>query len=231
MIELAVFDMAGTTVYDGDAVNAAFRGALATVGVAVDPARVSTVMGLSKPEAIRLLLAEAGQRFTDGAVPAVHEDFVRRMRDYYATDPSVREIPGAAAAFAVLRRAGVKVALNTGFNRAITDIILTRLGWRTPEVIDAVLASDEVRRGRPHPDMIQALMVRLGIREACGVAKVGDTRADLEEGANAGCGLLIGVTSGSFTREQLQAGPHTHIVASVGDVPGIVFSDVGTRAI
>jgi phosphonatase-like hydrolase len=231
VIELVVFDMAGTTVHDGDAVNAAFRTALAAVRVEVDPARVRMVMGLPKPEAIRLLLTEAGQRFTEGDVHAVHEDFTRRMRDYYAIDPSVREIPGAAAAFVELRRAGVKVALNTGFNRAITDVILARLGWRSPEVIDAVITSDEVRRGRPHPDMIQALMVPLGIREACRVAKVGDTRADLEEGANAGCGLLIGVTSGSFTREQLQACRHTHIVASVSDVPGIVFSDAGTRAI
>src|SRR2546421_11217780 len=109
MIELVVFDMAGTTVYDGNAVNNSFCAALAAVGVEADAALVNTVMGLPKPEAIRRLLTEAGRGERRGVSPpvwevdAIHEDFVRRMRHYYATDPSVREVPGAAATFAVLR--------------------------------------------------------------------------------------------------------------------------------
>ena len=146
------------------------------------------------------------------------------MLHYYATDPAVREIPGAAATFAALRSAGIKVALNTGFNRAIVDVLLERLGWRSPEVIDAVVASDEVPQGRPHPNMIRLLMSRLGVEDARNVAKVGDTWADLEEGHSAGCGLVIGVTSGAFTREQLSLRPHSHIVASVTDVLGYCCS-------
>ena len=38
MIELVVFDMAGTTVYDGDAVNASFRATLAGAGLCILPA-------------------------------------------------------------------------------------------------------------------------------------------------------------------------------------------------
>src|SRR5262249_41024436 len=153
-----------------------------------------------KPEAIRQLLASTGRPFREASVATVHEAFVRRMRDHYAHDPSVREVPGAAATFAALRRAGIKVALNTGFGRAIATVVLQRLGWHAPAVIDADVASDEVPRGRPFPDMIRLLMARLSITDPRRVAKVGDTKADLEEGANAGCGLIIGVTSGSYTR-------------------------------
>jgi phosphonatase-like hydrolase len=229
MIELVVFDMAGTTVHDGDAVNSSFRAALAAVGVEADPAVVSSVMGLAKPEAIRILLACSGRSLAESEVHAIHEDFVRRMCRYYQADPSVREVPGAAATFAALRRKGIKVALSTGFSRVVADVLLTRLGWRSPEVIDADVASDEVPRGRPHPDMIQLLMMRLGIRDACRVAKVGDTKADLEEGANAGCGLVIGVTSGSFTLAQLQACPHSHILQSVAEVPELLLRDEESR--
>lgn len=226
MIELVVFDMAGTTVYDGDAVNASFRAALAARGIDADPAVVNTVMGLPKPEAIRILLEQFGQSITpsEETINAIHEDFTKRMRQYYATDPSVREIPGASAAFAALRQAGIKVALNTGFFRPIVDALLTRLAWTTPEVIDAVVTSDEVPRGRPHPDMIRHLMAHLGIDDAGRVAKVGDTRVDLEEGTNAGCGLVIGVTTGAYSREQLQACPHSHILESVAEVPELVLS-------
>jgi phosphonatase-like hydrolase len=224
MIELVVFDMSGTTVQDGDAVSAAFRAALAAVGVDADPAAVNAVMGLPKPEALRILLAGAGRSCTAEEIGAIHEDFVRRMREHYAIAPSVREMPGTAAVFAGLRRAGVKVALNTGFSRAVADVLLGRLGWRAPEVIEADVTSDEAPRGRPHPDMIRLLMSRLGVHDPRRVAKVGDTKADLEEGTRAGCGLVIGVTTGSFTREQLVAFPHTHIVESVADVPAIVLS-------
>ncbi|MGH7222712.1 MAG: hypothetical protein ACRELF_05770, partial [Gemmataceae bacterium] len=88
MIELVVFDMAGTTVHDGDAVNSSFRAALTAVGVAVDAAVVNTVMGLPKPEAIRILLAHSGRSLAEDEVQAIHDDFVRRMSHYYESDPS-----------------------------------------------------------------------------------------------------------------------------------------------
>lgn len=228
MFDLVVFDMAGTTVYDDvNAVNASFRAALSAAGVEADPEFVKTVMGLPKPEAVRILL----ERYPGGRsgspsqaeIDAIHEDFVRRMCDYYQTDSSVREVPGASAVFAQLHRAGIKVALNTGFSRAVAEVLLTRLGWRAPGVIDADVASDEVTNGRPHPDMIRLLMRRLGVEDERRVAKVGDTRSDLEEGTNAGCGLVIGVTTGAYTREQLREYPHSHIVESVVDVPALIL--------
>src|SRR5262245_35971941 len=119
--------MAGTTVYDGDAVNASFRAALRAVGIEAEPAQVNSVMGLHKPEAVRILLeryaGQSGLSPTPVRIAAIHDDFVRRMCDYYATSPEVRELPGAAATFAALRRAGIKVALNTGFSRKVTDVL------------------------------------------------------------------------------------------------------------
>jgi len=35
------------------------------------------------------------------------------------------------------------------------------------------------------------------------------------------------VTSGSSTRQQLQAWPHTHILDSVAQVPALIFADRG----
>ena len=103
-------------------------------------------------------------------------------------------------------------------------MLLNRLGWHTPGVIDASITSDEAPHGRPHPDMIQTLMKRAGVANTRAVAKVGDTSVDLQEGTNAGCGLVIGVTSGAFTGEELLAFPHTHIIATVAEVPAIVLS-------
>jgi phosphonatase-like hydrolase len=220
MIELVVFDMAGTTVHDGDAVNVCFRAALAGVGVFPELDAVNAVMGIHKPEAVRRLLSASGRTFSEREADAVHADFVERMVRYYETDPAVREIPGAGQVFADLRRAGLKIALNTGFGRTIVDVILRRLDWI--KAVDAVIASDEAPHGRPHPDMIRLLMFQLDVNQPRRVAKVGDTPVDIEEGINAGCGLIVGVTTGSFTRQQLEAYPQARIVESVIDVPALL---------
>jgi phosphoglycolate phosphatase-like HAD superfamily hydrolase len=66
------------------------------------------------------------------------------------------------------------------------------------------------------------LMMKLGVTDARRIAKVGDTRADLLEGRNAECGLVIGVTQGSSTREQLERFPHDHLIGSVAELPELL---------
>jgi phosphonatase-like hydrolase len=218
-ITLVVFDLAGTTVEDNDAVNRCLREALGAWRLDVSPERINAVMGIPKPVAIRQL-AE-GTPLAD-QIDAIHADFVARMNRYYAEDPSVTEVSGAAETFASLRRAGIKVALNTGFSRDITRTLLARLGWERAGLIDAAVCSDEVPRGRPFPDMIQRLMELVGVPDPRSVAKVGDTPADLEEGTNAGCGRVIGVTRGTHTRERLEQFPHTDLIETVADLPALL---------
>ena len=126
--------------------------ALAAKGVAADSAAVNTVMGLPKPEAIRILLDRDGPRCglasTAENINAIHDDFTARMRRYYVDDPAVREIPGAAAAFAALRGAGVKVALNTGFFRPIVDALLARRAQPHGGIGLAAADDDGARRRR-----------------------------------------------------------------------------------
>ena len=87
-------------------------------------------MGLPKPVAISMLIEENGRSPDLGPrLEAIHRDFVARSIAFYRTDPSVREVEGASRVFDLLRQAGIRVALNTGFDRAITDVILGRLGW------------------------------------------------------------------------------------------------------
>jgi phosphonatase-like hydrolase len=221
---LVVFDMAGTTVEDGDgAVNRCLREALAARGFPVEHAEVNTVMGIPKPDAIHRLLAARipdGDAVTD-LTPGIHADFLDRMLRFYGEDASVRPVTGTEETFARLRAAGVRVALDTGFSRDIADTILHRFGWVRDGKMDASIASDEVRRGRPHPDMVHALMDRLGITEAARVAKVGDTPSDMEQGNRAGCGWVVGVTEGSHTAAQLAPCPHTHLIPTVADLPAL----------
>lgn len=222
-IELAVFDLAGTTVNDPDAVSSCLRAALEAAGLSVSPVAVQAVRGLPKREAIhKLVESAAGRDDLLDHIDAIHGAFVARMVRFYGTDPSVYEIPGTSATFARLKQAGIKVGVNTGFSRGIVQVLLDRLGWSKNGLLDASVASDEVPRGRPHPDMIQRLMAQLGVSDPRIVVKVGDTPADLEEGVHAGCGLVVGVTQGTHSRQQLEKYPHTHLIDSVADLPGVL---------
>ncbi|HWQ36125.1 MAG TPA: HAD hydrolase-like protein [Blastocatellia bacterium] len=222
-IDLVIFDMAGTTVDDADAVNQCFHAALAAAGLPVSDEAIKEMRGLARPEAIRRLI-EQSEKSEELAsqVNAIHADFVARMIHFCQTDPAVCEIPGATATFSRLRKRGIKVALNSGFNRNVMNALLERLGWNRSDLINATIASDEVKRARPHPDMIQAVMKKVFVRDARRVAKVGDTPADLLEGANAGCEVIIGVTGGTHTREQLEFFPHSHLIESVAEVPAVL---------
>jgi phosphoglycolate phosphatase-like HAD superfamily hydrolase len=61
-------------------------------------------------------------------------------------------------------------------------------------------------------------MKALSIDDIKQVAKVGDTKADLEEGTNAGCAWVIGVCNGSYSREELLPHPHTHLVNDLSEL-------------
>lgn len=211
-IRMVVFDIAGTTVSDEDnAVAGRLCDALRAVGVDIAETDVDPYMGMPKPLAIERLLSDhGGERPSEERVLEIHADFQRRMIDHYKSSPTVQQVPGAAEVFAFLRSRGIRVTLDTGFDRPITDAILERLGW-AEKVIDDSVTSDEVARGRPSPDMIHVLMERAGITDPQHVAKVGDSGSDVEQGLAAGCGLVAAVL-----------GPRTvHLVDQHADVEAI----------
>jgi phosphonatase-like hydrolase len=227
--DLVVFDIAGTTVFDGDAVGACLRRALEHVaGVSFSRDEVNTVMGIPKPVAIRKLLESRGSRAPGASqVGAIHDDFQHRMMEFYRSSPEVKEVSGAAAVFRELRRLGTKVALDTGFGRPITDAVLARLGWTVPGTVDATVTADDVAAGRPAPDMVLRAMELTGVAEPARVVKVGDTPSDLHEGVSAGCGMVVGVTSGSHTADELRRHPHTALIHSIRDLPALLGSTAG----
>jgi phosphonatase-like hydrolase len=214
-VELVVMDMAGTTVHDGGEVPAAFRSALAAHGVAVTDDELAGVRGASKREVIRTLVTRHQPDALPSLAEEVYAEFRAALSERYGA--GVRAVEGAEDVFDWLRRRGVRIALNTGFDRVITDLLLDALGWR--DAVDAVVCGDEVREGRPAPYLIFRAMEATGAASVHRVMNVGDTELDLRAGWNAGVGWNVGVLSGAHPRERLERAPHTHLVASVASLP------------
>jgi phosphonatase-like hydrolase len=225
-IKLVVLDMAGTTVRDDDSVNSCLRESLIASGFHVSRDQINAVMGMPKPFAIAALIEGEHKAEAPASKPliaTIHDDFVKRMLAFYRTDVTVGPMPHAVEALSEIKAAGAKIALDTGFTRPIADAILERLGWMTG-FLDATVTSDEVERGRPFPDLIERAMVLTGVTDPREVAKVGDTPSDLLEGTAAGCRLVIGVTNGTHRADQLALHPHTHLIASLRELPPIVMA-------
>lgn len=225
-IQLAVFDLAGTTVADNQDVQRVLQQTLLKQDVNITMGEAARVMGIPKPVALRQLLHKHladKEAVTDEMIEELHDLFVDDMVAFYRTDHLVREMPGASEVFRKLRDAGIKVFVDTGFDRQITDALLARLGWAASRLIDGSITSDEVEHGRPFPDMIYRAMELAGVEEAAAVAKIGDTASDLLEGTAAGCGLTIGVTTGAYQRSELATEPHTHIVDSLEEAVQIIL--------
>ncbi|WP_315820168.1 HAD-IA family hydrolase [Paraflavitalea speifideaquila] len=224
-IQLVVFDIAGTTVRDKGSVADAFIAAAALFGVEVPREEVNKVMGLRKKEAIRILLDKfylEQKEYIEALIEKIHTVFTHNMVSFYEQDEMLAPLPHVEETFGWLKQRGIRIALNTGFTRPITDAILKRLQWDKNDVIDMVITSDEVPEGRPHPYMIHAIMKQLGITDPKQVAKVGDTEVDVEEGRNVGCGLVVSVTTGAYSRSLLEQYHPDRIIDSLAEFPPLI---------
>lgn len=221
-IKLVVLDMAGTTVADNNNVAAAFQKAFKLNNIDITEEMVNPLMGYHKPLAIQMVLERSGIGFDAELIEIIHDDFEEEMTDFYEYDPEVKPMPGAEELFMQLKEKGIRVALNTGFSKMIADTIIERFQWKAKGLVDDFIGSNEVEKGRPYPFMIQTLMKRAGIDDPMEVAKIGDTAVDIEEGQNAGCRLVVAVTTGAYASSELVKMNPTHVLTSLLELPAIL---------
>ncbi|MGL5083471.1 MAG: HAD family hydrolase [Microcoleaceae cyanobacterium] len=228
-IQLIVFDMAGTTVKDKNEVQDCFFQAAERTGLQAAPEKIIRMMGWTKKLVFQTLWAEQlGQDHLDylDRVETSYRDFKEVLETHYQTQP-VEPTENCLELFQWLKSQGIKIGLNTGFYREVTDIILARLGWNQgldrnyigtdTSMIQVSVTPSEIyhNEGRPAPYMIQKAMYKLGIKDPRKVVTVGDTPSDIEAGTNAGCCLSLGVTNGTHARDQLEQYPNDGLLSSI----------------
>jgi len=224
MIQLVVFDMAGTTIDEQNVVYKTIHKAIEQAGFVVS---LETVLlcaaGKEKFQAICEVLAV----LTDGEADlemarGIHRAFERLLDDAYSVLTPL-PMPGVIEVFKALRQRDIRVVLNTGYKRPVAALLLQKIGWEQHTTYDLLITADEVANSRPHPDMILAAMDHFGIQDANKVAKIGDSIADIEEGKNAGCRIYAGITTGAQNLEQLRTAQPTHIFDQLQELLAVIF--------
>jgi phosphonatase-like hydrolase len=227
-LRLVALDVGGTIIQDHGEVPTAMHAALTKRDVAVTLPEIAEWRGASKRAMVRhfvdrTAIADAKRAaLTD----EIYADFSVLADAAYA---HVQPIAGARDAIRDMRGQGLKIAATTGFDRALLDKILRRLGWH--DLFDATVASDEVADGRPAPFMLFHAMEKTGVENVADMAAVGDTPLDLQAATNAGARGVIGVLTGAGTEERLAREAHTHILPSVADLPALLRRDFGAARI
>jgi phosphoglycolate phosphatase len=216
---LACLDMAGTTVRDDGAVEAAFDDALAAVGVKKGTPRydeahrfVRQTMGWSKADVFAKLLDQDDAGTATARFASAYEAIVAAGQ--------VEPITGAPDVLRALRARDVRICLTTGFAPSTRDALLDALGWW--DDIDLALSPADVGRGRPAPDLVLGAMARLGIDDPGAVVVAGDTVSDLEAGTAAGARAVVGVLTGAHDEATLAAAPHTAILSGITGLIGLL---------
>ena len=221
-LQAVIFDWAGTMVDFGScAPMATFVEIFARHGVTISIAEARAPMGLPKIAHFRALGANTaiaarwqavhGRTFTDADAQQMLEAFVP------ATMAAVRAtsvlIPGALAAVTDARRRGMTVGSNTGYTRAIMDVLapLAAAQGYTP---DCIICSDDTKSGRPGPLMLYKAFVDLGVWPASACVKVDDTVPGIAEGLAAGTwtvGLSVSGNAFGATLEEFAIMPPAEI--------------------
>lgn len=251
-VKAVISDLAGTTVDFGSCAPAgAFVELFGRHGIEATTADARGPMGIHKKDHIQAMLrvphiAEQwrrihGRDWTGDDLEALYQKFIPMQLEALPKYGDV--IAGVVQAVEQLRRRDVPVAVNTGYNREMLDIVL-RKAAEGGFVPDAALCASDVPKGRPAPWMVFRLMETLDVYPPAAVVKVGDTIADIEEGLNAGVwtvgvtqtGNLIGLTQAELEaldrserkqrtqaaeRAFIEAGAH-YVIESFADMPAAV---------
>lgn len=222
-IQLAVVDMAGTTVADNGLVVSAFDAAATSVGVPESGEKrasarqyVLDTMGQSKISVFRALFeSEDVAQQANAAFERAYEQLI--------DEGKAAPIDGAAEAITRLRHNGIRVALSTGFSGTTQEKLLAALGWQS--LADLVIAPGDGMRGRPHPDLILTALMRLEIDGVANVAVLGDTSSDIDSALRAGAAIAAGTLTGAHNEQQLRAAGATHVVDSITEFADLILQD------
>ena len=214
MTEACIFDMDGVLIDSGVWHRAAWQALLAEEGL--EPARPDfwrLTIGRPSEEAAPLLL---GTALPDGEVRRL----ARRKRDLYVelARGGLRAVEGAPAFIEHLARRGIPRAVGTSASRMDVERMLGGVGLRRH--FEVVVTSEDVRLGKPDPEVYVLAARRLGAAPgACVVFE--DSVVGIQAARRAGM-RAIGVTT-AYGEEELRAAGAEVVI---GDFEGLEWDSI-----
>ncbi|TPI48921.1 HAD family hydrolase [Mesorhizobium sp. B2-9-1] len=135
-------------------------------------------------------------------------------------------LPGVVDSLRALHKRSYRMGVATNDSTSGAEKTLATLG--IAQLFDAAFGYDAVANSKPAPDTVVAFCDLTGLKPG-EIAMVGDNRHDLEMARAGGCGLAVGVLSGTGTRDSLA--PMADVVLdSVADLPDFLTARMSVPA-
>lgn len=215
-ITAVFFDFIGTTVLEknNDVVVTCFQKAFSDFGVTVEKSVLQVNRGKKKDQMIAEVLrsVKKDSRKKGEILGAFKKHFVASIDQF-------SESKDLEATMAHLRSKKVKVGVGSGLPRDVLHILLEHFHWERFS-FDYISTAEEIGKGRPHPEMIIDMMVKLHLN-SYQFLKVGDTVADIQEGKNANV-MTAAILNGTQSEAVLRAEKPDYVIRRLIELRQIV---------
>lgn len=210
MIKAVIFDVDGTLVDSVDLHARAWQEALAHFGKQFDFERVRYQIGKGGDQLMPVFLS-----------PQELDEFGEELEEYRGELfkreylPRVKGLPAVRELFRRVKDEGLRVALASS---AKADELETyKKIARIEDLVEEETSSDAAEKSKPHPDIFEAALKRLGDTLPAEAVVVGDTPYDAEAAGKAGV-QTVGLLSGGFPEEDLRAAGCVRIYRDAADL-------------
>ena len=212
-----LLDLDGTLVDSRAAYFAAWQTILTSFGMELSDCTYSQYIdGKSDSEVLRTLLHSIEDDVTLEQLSATKDS------NYGRHLSKVKEIDGALSFLEACKGRGIQIAVVTNSNRCAALLVLEYLNML--QFVDEVVSSSDVSHPKPSPEPYIEAARRLGtdIRRCLAFE---DSKTGLRSAAEAGVGLVIGVSSSMSPGDMLKCGAHD-CIASFAELSCSRIADV-----
>lgn len=188
MIDAVIFDVDGTLIDSVDLHAQAWLEALHRWGVHVPYAMVRQQIGKGGDQLLRAFFNERELRPIEHEISSWRADHFRRLYE-----PLIRPFPGVRRLLLRLHAFEKRIALATSAKGDELARYVEIAG--ISDLVEVDTSKDDVRQSKPHPDVFEAALAKLGSPDPSRVIAVGDTPWDAIAARKAGIatiGLLCG---------------------------------------
>jgi len=203
MVEAVIFDIDGTLIDSVDLHAAAWQEALRHFGRDVPFEKVRAQIGKGGDLLMSALLPEEQVRRRGKEIEEYRLDLFKR--DYL---PRVRSFPSVRELFERIEAEGLRIALASSAKKEELERYKQIAGIE--DLLEAETSSDDAENSKPHPDIFEAALDRLGGIAAVDAIAVGDTPYDAQAAGKAGL-RTIGLLCGGWPEAELRAAGCTAI--------------------
>lgn len=197
MISAVIFDIDGTLVDSVDLHAQAWQEALQHFGYDIPIEQVRHEIGKGADQLLPDLLPKkivdiCGEEIVAYRSSLFKEKYLSQVRPF----PKVREL------FEHLKVSGKKIALAS--SAMADEIAIYKKIANIDDLVDVETSADDAEKSKPHPDIFDATLERLGHIAPADVIVVGDTPHDAIAASKARL-LTVGVLCGGFPESELLA--------------------------